>query len=100
MKRRDFLKKAGLGAAAVAATAVNAPAVLAQKKYSWKMVTTWPPGLPVLQEGCERLAKRVGEMTDGRLKIQVFAAGELVEIRGFEQSDGTLNVVKMHKEDN
>ena len=40
MERRDFLKKAGVGAAAaVAATAVNAPAVLGQKKYRWKMVT-------------------------------------------------------------
>jgi TRAP-type mannitol/chloroaromatic compound transport system substrate-binding protein len=94
MKRRDFLKKAGLGAAAVAATAVNAPAVLAQKKYSWKMVTTWPPGLPVLQEGCERLAKRVGEMTDGRIQIQVFAAGELVPaMESFQAvSDGTVEV--------
>ena len=94
MKRRDFLKKAGLGAAAVAATTVNAPAVLAQKKYSWKMVTTWPPGLPVLQEGCERLAKRVGEMTDGRIQIQVFAAGELVPaMESFQAvSDGTVEV--------
>ena len=94
MKRRDFLKKAGLGAAAVAATAVNAPAVLAQKKYRWKMVTTWPPKLPVLQEGCERLAKRVGEMSDGRLKIQVFAAGELVPaFESFQAvSDGTVEV--------
>jgi TRAP-type mannitol/chloroaromatic compound transport system substrate-binding protein len=94
MKRRDFLKKAGLGAAAVAATTVNAPAVLAQKKYSWKMVTTWPPGLPVLQEGCERLAKRVGEMTDGRIQIQVFAAGELVPAMESYQavSDGTVEV--------
>ena len=32
MKRRDFLKKAGVGRAAVAATAVNAPYVIAQKK--------------------------------------------------------------------
>jgi TRAP-type mannitol/chloroaromatic compound transport system substrate-binding protein len=94
MKRRDFLKKAGLGAAAVAATTVNAPAVLAQKKYRWKMVTTWPPGLPVLQEGCERLAKRVGEMTDGRIQIQVFAAGELVPaMESFQAvSDGTVEV--------
>ena len=76
MKRRDFLKKAGLGAAAVAATTINAPAVLAQKSYRWKMVTTWPPKLPVLQEGCERLAKRLDEMTGGQLKIQVFAAGD------------------------
>jgi TRAP-type mannitol/chloroaromatic compound transport system substrate-binding protein len=92
MKRRDFLKKAGLGAAAVAATAVNAPAVLAQKNYRWKMVTTWPPKLPVLQEGCERLAQRVKEMSDGRLQIQVFAGGELVPpLGGFEAvSQGTI----------
>ena len=32
MKRRDFLKKAGVGAAAVAATAVNAPFVHGSKK--------------------------------------------------------------------
>ena len=94
MKRRDFLKKAGLGAAAVAATTVNAPAVLAQKKYRWKMVTTWPPKLPVLQEGCERLAKRVNEMSDGRLTIQVFAGGELVPpLESFQAvSDGTVEV--------
>ena len=94
MKRRDFLKKAGLGAAAVAATTVNAPAVLAQKKYRWKMVTTWPPKLPVLQEGCERLAKRIGELTGGQLQIQVFAAGELVPaFESFQAvSDGTVEV--------
>jgi len=37
MERREFLKKAGVGAAAVAATAVGAPAVLANKTYKWKM---------------------------------------------------------------
>ena len=73
MKRRDFLKKAGVGtAAAVAATTLNAPAVIAQKKYRWKMVTTWTPGLPVLLEGCKRLANKVKEMSEGRLQIQVF----------------------------
>lgn len=92
MKRRDFLKKAGLGAAAVAATAVNAPAVLAQKKYSWKMVTTWPPALPVLQTGADRLAERIKEMSDGRIQIQVFAGGELVPpLETFQAvSDGTV----------
>jgi TRAP-type mannitol/chloroaromatic compound transport system substrate-binding protein len=94
MKRREFLKKTGVGAAAVAATAVNAPAVLANKTYKWKMVTTWPPKLDVLQEGCERLAKRVGEVSDGRLQIQVFAAGELVPaMESFQAvSDGTVEV--------
>jgi len=94
MKRRDFLKKAGVGAAAVAAATVNAPAVLAQQTYRWKMVTTWPPKLDVLQEGCERLAKRIGELSNGRLKIQVFAAGELVPaLESFQAvSDGTVEV--------
>lgn len=95
MKRRDFLKKVGLGTAAAAATsAIGAPAVIAQKKYQWKMVTTWPPKLPVLQDGCERLAKRIGELTDGRIQIQVFAAGELVPaLESFQAvSDGTVEV--------
>lgn len=79
MKRREFLKNAGLGtAAAVAATAIGAPNVIAQKTYNWKMVTTWPPNLPVLQTGAERFAKRIAEVTENRIKIQVFAAGELV----------------------
>ena len=95
MKRREFLKKAGIGtAAAVAATTVKAPAILAAKTYKWKMVTTWPPKLPVLQEGCERLAKLVEELTDGRIKIQVFAAGELVPPMGIFDavSNGTVEV--------
>ncbi|MEN8782564.1 MAG: TRAP transporter substrate-binding protein [Desulfobacterales bacterium] len=109
MKRRDFLRKASIGAAAaVAATAgilgcgkkeeekkeAAAPAVITEKKYEWKMVTTWPPKLPVLQDGCERLAKRIGEMSDGRINIQVFAAGELVPaLESFQAvSDGTVEV--------
>jgi len=93
MERRDFLKKAGIGAAAaVAATTVNAPAILAQKNYRWKMVTTWPSGLPVLQTGCVRLAKLVGELSGGRLKIDVYAAGELVPAMGIFDavSNGTV----------
>jgi TRAP-type mannitol/chloroaromatic compound transport system substrate-binding protein len=58
------------------------------------MVTTWPPKLDVLQEGCERLAKRIGELSDGKLEIQVFAAGELVPaMESFQAvSDGTVEV--------
>ena len=95
MNRRHFLSKVGVSAAAVAAvTTVNAPAVMAQKTFRWKMVTTWPPKLPVLQEGCERLAKRIEELSDGRLKIQVFAGGELVPpLESFEAvSSGTVEV--------
>ncbi|ETR67268.1 MAG: C4-dicarboxylate transporter substrate-binding protein [Candidatus Magnetoglobus multicellularis str. Araruama] len=58
------------------------------------MVTTWPPNLPVLQTGAVRFAKRVKEATDGRIKIQVFAGGELVPPLGvFDAvSSGTVEV--------
>ena len=94
MKRREFLKKAGVGAAAVAATSVAAPAVHAKKTYNWKMVTTWPPKFPVLQIGAERFAERLKEATEGEINIQVFAAGELVPPLGvFDAvSAGTVEV--------
>lgn len=95
MKRREFLTKAGIGtAAAVAATAVHAPAVLAQKKYRLKMVTTWPANFPVFQVGLDEFAKRVELVTQGQVKIQVFSAGELVPAMETFQavSDGTVEV--------
>ena len=112
MERRDFLKKAGMTAAGALATTAGlaacaqqkqeeakapepkAAAMPAKKTFEWKMVTTWPPKLPVLQEGCERLAKRVNEMSGGRLTIQVFAGGELVPpLESFQAvSDGTVEV--------
>ena len=96
MERREFLKKTGVtAAAAVAGAALSAPAVIAKEKtYRWKMVTTWPPGLPVLQTGAERFAKRLDEVTGGRIKIQVFAGGELVPPLGvFDAvSAGTVEV--------
>ena len=57
MKRRTFLKKAALGTvAATAATVGIAPTVMAaEKKFKWKMVTTWPPKLPLLQTGADRI---------------------------------------------
>ncbi len=79
MKRRDFLKKAGMGTAAVvASTAVNAPAVLAKKNYRWKMVTTWPKNFPGLGTGAQYLADLIGTLSAGRIRVKVYGAGELV----------------------
>jgi len=78
MERREFLKKAGLGAACMAAASVGGPYVIASPKFQWKMVTSWPPKMPILQDGAERLAKKIEEMSEGRIKIQVYAGGELV----------------------
>lgn len=78
MERREFLKKAGFGAACMAAASMGGPYVIASPKFQWKMVTSWPPKMPILQDGAERLAKKIEEMSEGRIKIQVYAGGELV----------------------
>ena len=75
MKRRSFLTSAG--AAGVGAAALAAPAI-AQERATWRMVTTWPKNFPGLGVGAQRLADRITAASDGRLTIQVFAAGELV----------------------
>lgn len=81
MKRRHFLSGASLAGAAALASALPKPAI-AQDKIEWKMVTSWPRGLPGLATGAERLADRIGKLSSGRLTIKVFAGGELVPALG------------------
>ncbi|MBA1276348.1 TRAP transporter substrate-binding protein [Stutzerimonas stutzeri] len=60
-------------------TAESQPATSeAPKTYNWKMVTAWPKNYPGLGTSAERLAERVNAMSNGRLTIKVYAAGELV----------------------
>ena len=48
------------------------------RTYSWKMLTSWPKNFPGLGTAAEKLAKNISAMSAGRLKIKVFAAGDLV----------------------
>ncbi len=84
MKRRSFLKKAGVGLAvgsAVAAPAIvkaQAPAPAPAPTITWRMAASWPKSLDTLYGGAEFVAKRVAEITDGKFQIRTFAAGEIV----------------------
>ena len=49
-----------------------------QQTFKWKMVTSWPKNFPGLGTAPERFSKMVDEMSNGRLKVKVFGAGELV----------------------
>jgi len=65
MKRREFLKSAGVGLAA--STAVAAPAIAqSAPEVKWRMATSWPKSLDTLYGGCEYFAKRVAEITDNK----------------------------------
>lgn len=44
-----------------------------------RMVTTWPKGLPGLGQSADLLARNVEAMSEGRIRIRVFADGELVK---------------------
>lgn len=50
----------------------------AQQSFQWKLVTTWPKNFPGLGTAPENFAKNVERMSNGRLKIKVFGAGQLV----------------------
>src|SRR5262249_61937811 len=78
MKRRQFLKTAGLGVAGSAAIA--APAIAqSMPEIKWRCTTSWPKSLDTIYGGAETFAKAVAEATDNKFQIQVFAAGEIVQ---------------------
>jgi TRAP-type mannitol/chloroaromatic compound transport system substrate-binding protein len=79
-ERRRFLAKAGgIVAAAATAAIVDAPNVIAQPKVQWRLSTAYPPVLDQLQGAAKRLATVVEEMSGGRLRIEVFPGGQIMQ---------------------
>lgn len=79
VNRRDFLKSGA--AVATGALLSGAPAIVAaQERHVWRMTTCWPADMPFFQVGpgsATDFAKRVEEMSGGRIRISVYAADEL-----------------------
>jgi TRAP-type mannitol/chloroaromatic compound transport system substrate-binding protein len=86
MKRREFVTKLGLGALATGGLLAGCGKEKEQKssdkkfktEYKWSMVTTWPKDFPGLGTGANTLARLIGEMSGGRMKVKVYGAKELV----------------------
>ncbi len=96
MDRRDFLRNVGAAGALCGATAAlsacgapptespegdpaptAAPAQQSARPFvEWRMSTSWPQSLGVLDGTARQIARRVAAMTEGHFIINVFSAGE------------------------
>lgn len=90
--RRTFLINGGLAATALAGCQAsdstgNTSTVEKQQRFRWKMATTWPRDFPGAGTGAQRLADTIRVMSDDRLDITVYGAGELIP--AFEVFDAT-----------
>ena len=87
MKRRHFLKAAGL---ATAASAIGKPAIAqSAPSIKWRLTSSLPKSLDALSGAEEIFAKAVAEATDNKFQIQTFAAGEIVP--GLNAADAVIN---------
>ncbi|WP_407050433.1 TRAP transporter substrate-binding protein [Methyloraptor flagellatus] len=83
MSRAPISRRALVGAGLAASGSLLSTSTLAQPAVAkglveWRMVTSWPKNLPGPGLSAERLAQAIGRLSDGRLQVKVFAAGELV----------------------
>ena len=89
LHRKDFFKALALGTISLPfairscggqqfAQHSTGPNIISDRKYRWKLVTTWPPNFPILGECCVLFAQWVKEMSGARLEVEVYGGGELV----------------------
>jgi len=78
MRRRAFIY-GGIGVVAACSPGMDDSLPRSSSEtHRWRMVTSWPPNFPGFGASASRLAARIGELSDGRIEIEVFAAGELI----------------------
>ncbi len=89
IRRRDFLKKAAVGAAGAGALAACAggtersaaggqSSTASGPRVHWRMATSFPRSLDILHGSGEHIAARVSALTGGGFTMRVYAAGEIV----------------------
>jgi TRAP-type mannitol/chloroaromatic compound transport system substrate-binding protein len=74
-RRRKFLKAAST--AAVATTAIAAPAISRAQTVAFRFQSTWP-AKDIFHEYANDFAKKVNDMAGARLKIEVLPSGSVV----------------------
>jgi TRAP-type mannitol/chloroaromatic compound transport system substrate-binding protein len=98
MQRRTLIRSAATAASTAGAASLlagcrirRADSVASSSLPSvrWRMATSWPHSLDTIFGGAETISRRLAELSDGRFRIQPYAAGELVP--GLEVLDAVQN---------
>jgi TRAP-type mannitol/chloroaromatic compound transport system substrate-binding protein len=85
MKRREFLKKAGLTAAASATFSPLMFANAQASRFVFDMVTSWPTSLDTIYGGAVNTARFLNDITGGDIEVNVYPAG--AQVGGLEVYD-------------
>jgi TRAP-type mannitol/chloroaromatic compound transport system substrate-binding protein len=83
--RREFIKKTGLAGIGAAIAIPSIASADAKKTFRWKMTNCYGAGAPFYSTGpgsATYFCQRVEELSDGRLKIKHYPAGELIPAMG------------------
>jgi TRAP-type mannitol/chloroaromatic compound transport system substrate-binding protein len=78
VRRRRFLKTAGLG---VAGGVLSAPAIVRAAEapqIQWRLASSFPKSLDTIFAAAATVSRHVAQATNNRFQIRVFPAGELV----------------------
>jgi TRAP-type mannitol/chloroaromatic compound transport system substrate-binding protein len=89
MKRREFLKKAGVAAAGAGISPLMFARAQSAEQFRWGMPTSWPTSLDMLYGSAVQVAQHVRDMSGGQLVIEVFPAG--AQIGGLEVFDAVAS---------
>lgn len=81
MRRRDFLTTCAMATAAAGCAEqppCGEPAGMPTDEFNWKMVTSWPLNFPGFGTAASFLADAIERNSNGRVRVRVYAAGELL----------------------
>jgi TRAP-type mannitol/chloroaromatic compound transport system substrate-binding protein len=95
--RRDFIKTTSLAGIAAAVSIPTIASAASEKTFRWKMANSYGAGAPFYSAGpgsASYFCERVEELTNGRLRIKHYPAGELIPaMEGFDSvSKGSIEM--------
>lgn len=95
--RRDFIKTTSLVGMAAAVSIPTIASAASEKTFRWKMANSYGAGAPFYSAGpgsASYFCERVEELTNGRLRIKHYPAGELIPaMEGFDSvSKGSIEM--------